>query len=144
LTLVSLSAFADTVVTGSSSHATTRADLFTDSAAVFNWIRAVNSTTVTADTDITLLGADNRLAANVKSELSTATASAAVIFEAESGLRASALAVEGTSEALGTGISTESLDIGESSIAISIGIVAVVALARVDPLAVIRSRISGA
>jgi len=87
--------------------ATTRAFLLTNSAAVLNGIRAVNDTSITANTDITLLGALHGLAANVEGKLSAAARTTARVLEAERGLRSSALGVEGTSEALGTSGSSE-------------------------------------
>jgi hypothetical protein len=67
LTLVTLVANANTVVTSTSSHATTRAGLLTNSTAVFNWIGAVNSTSITRNADITLLAANNGFGANAQS-----------------------------------------------------------------------------
>jgi len=59
-------------------------------------------------------------------------------------LRTGTLGVKGSFEALRLGQSTKALETGESSIRISINIVAIIALRRVNPLAVIRSRISRA
>jgi len=127
-----------------STHATTRADLLTGSGTVFNGIGAVNGTSITRNTDITLLGADNRLAAYAKGELSAATGSTARILEAERGLRSSTLGVKSTSKALGASRSTEALKGRKSSIRSSTSIVTIVAVTRVVPLAVVRSSISGA
>jgi hypothetical protein len=87
--------------------ATTRAFLLTNGAAVFNGIRAVNDTSITANADITLLGTLNRLAANAEGKLSAAARTTARVLEAERGLRSSTLGVKGTSETLGTSISSE-------------------------------------
>jgi hypothetical protein len=76
--------------------------------------------------------------------LSAATASTARILEAESGLRAGTLGVKGSFEAFRLSRSTKALETGESSIGISINIIAIIALRRVNPLAVIRSSISTA
>jgi len=59
-------------------------------------------------------------------------------------LRSSALTVKSTSETLSLRRSTEVLDTGESSIRVGIFIVTVVAGTGMDPLAVVRSSISGA
>jgi len=116
----------------------------TSSCAVLNRIRAVNNTSITANTDITLLAADNGLAANVEGKLSAATRSTARILEAESGLGTSTSGVKSTSEALGTSRSSESLETGKSSVVIGVIIVAIVVVVGVDPLAVVRTSISSA
>jgi len=143
-TLVALVARADTVIAGTSSHASTRAGLLTNSCAVFNWVGAVNSTSITRNADVTLLVASNGFSANAEGQLSTAAASTARILEAESGLRAGTLGVKGSLEALRSGSSTKALETGESSIGISINIITIITLRRVNPLAVIRSTVSRA
>jgi len=115
-TLESTLARTDTIVTSTSTHATTRAGLGSNSATVFSGIGAVDDSSITRNTDITLLAADNRLAANTKGKLSATTRSTARMLEAERGLGSGTLGVKGTSEALGTRRSTETLETGKSSI----------------------------
>jgi len=144
LTLEATVARANTIEASTSSHATTRAGFLTNSAAVFNRVGAVNSTSIARNADVTLLAANNGFSANAEGQLGIATASTAGILEAESGLRAGTLGVKGSLEAFRSGRSSKGLDTGESSIGISINIVAIIALRRVNPLAVIGSSISRA
>jgi len=144
-TLEALVANAKTVAaTFTSTHASSRAVLLTSTSAVLDWVGTVDDTTISRNGDITFSSASNRLTTYMKSKLGIASRTAARVLEAEGSLGASALGVKSTGEALGTSRSTEGLEAGESSIRISISIVAIVAFTGMNPLAVVRSSISRA